>query len=167
MELTARTIWRVLDGETGLESIELETLLVQLRASNAAQWNAEDVARQEASPEAIGTRKREIDRLNLQRVSLIHQIDHLFLRLLTPTPSAPPVTETPGALCDRLSILHLRLHHARRRLTSEDHYLIDELFEEAEYLREAFDVMLSDVAGGQRRFEVFAPKKLYGGTGVA
>jgi hypothetical protein len=162
MKLEAAAIWRVLNGETGLMPVALESMLRQLLASNATQWNAEDTVRDATSHRAAADAKRTIDSLNLQRVSIIHDINVYCFNALNPNSSAPLVTEAPGAICDRLSILHLRIEHACRRLSGDQASSVANIITEARVLCEAFDVMLCDVIEGRRRFAFFVPMKLYG-----
>jgi hypothetical protein len=165
----AQAVWAVLDGDRGLLDPLVEKLLVALLSSNRAQWDAEDRARTTSDPVEIAELKASIDRLNAHRVQVVLEIDRALHEVLAPRPAAPPCTETPGSVCDRLSVLHLRRSYteaaSRRPGQSELRGRLAQVVAQASELRWAFDVMLNDVRAGRRAFTVHEPNKLYGRPG--
>ncbi len=143
--------------------------LVELHRTNLAQWALEDTVRGPGATDATVARaKREIDVLNSQRHRLIEDADAAISKVMTLTLSAPPSTETPAMVCDRLSVLVIRVHHtelASRRAAPEDTGYLDRLpnlHVQLEVLKEALSVLLEDVREGRRRFVPYRSFKLYG-----
>lgn len=158
-------VWAVLDGGRGLLDPLVEQPLVALLESNRAQWDAEDRARAALESDEVAKLKVRIDRLNSGRVELVLQLDRALHALLAPLPAAPPCTETPGSVCDRLTILHLRLAYAGAAAHEGDAAVaarLPQILAQATQLCRAFDLMLDDVRAGMRSFFVFEPNKLYG-----
>lgn len=159
-------VWAVLEGRRDVLDPAVEHLLVALGQSNAAQWDAEDRSRATRVPTKVAAEKAVIDDLNARRVQLVLELDRLLHATLAPAAEAPPLTETPGSICDRLSVLHLRLVHSAsavdRPRAEEVLRRVPGLLQQAGELRWAFDVMLADVRAGRRSFNVHEPNKLYG-----
>ena len=143
--------------------------LVELHRTNLAQWALEDTVRGPGATDATVARaKREIDVLNSQRHRLIEDADAAISKVMTLTLSAPPSTETPAMVCDRLSVLVIRVHHtelASHRAAPEDTGYLDRLpnlHVQLEVLKEALGVLLEDFREGRRRFVPYRSFKLYG-----
>ena len=143
--------------------------LVELHRTNLAQWALEDTVRGSGATDAtVAQAKREIDVLNGQRHRLIEDADAAISKVMTLRPSAPPSTETPAMVCDRLSVLVIRVHQtelASRRAAPEDTGYLDRLPNlcgQLEVLKEALGVLLEDVREGRRRFVPYRSFKLYG-----
>ena len=85
-------------------------LLLGLHENNARQWEREDAARHEdADDHAVAHAKRDIDALNTKRHDFVEAIDGALAAMIDQSPSAPPTTESPGMVFDRLSVLVLRI----------------------------------------------------------
>jgi hypothetical protein len=90
---------------------------LHLHAMNFHLWHHEDAARRPgASDHEVASRKRRIDELNDQRSRAIEDIDVTLIEWVKPREDAPLHTETPGSMVDRLSVLTLRILHARSHL---------------------------------------------------
>lgn len=85
----------------------------RLHASNFALWHHEDQARRLDLPDAsVVAHKRSIDAVNCERNRAIEAIDDLALELFA-RGAGTFQTETMGMLIDRLSVLSLRMFHAK------------------------------------------------------
>lgn len=155
----------MLDGRRGLLDPLVEEPLAALLESNRSQWDAEDRARATSDSIEVAELKARIDRLNTRRVGLVLQLDLALHALLAPAPGAPPCTETPGSVCDRLTVLHLRQTYTGEAARRGDAALaarLPQIVAQATELCRALDVMLDDVRAGRRSFTVYEPNKLYG-----
>ena len=84
---------------------------------------------------------------------------------LAPSAEAPPVTESPAMVLDRLSVLVLRIHHTSRAAWPEDGQSAlrrGQLDEQLEVLQTALDTLVDDVRSGRRSFLPYRQLKLYG-----
>ncbi|HEX7275738.1 MAG TPA: DUF4254 domain-containing protein [Acidimicrobiales bacterium] len=161
----AANVWALLDGARGVIDPDVEDMVVALRASNTELWDAEDRARAATADAEVAAEKALIDKLNAQRVQLVAELDRALHGRLVRDPSAPPCTETPGSVCDRLSILHLRIRRtAARAADGTDHVggRLPGLRAQAAELGHAFEILLDDLREGRRSFTVHPPYKLYG-----
>ena len=85
-------------------------LLLGLHHNNALQWDREDAARRDdADDRAVADAKRDIDALNTKRHEFVEAIDAALSAGVDQSPSAPPTTESPGMVFDRLSVLVIRI----------------------------------------------------------
>ena len=85
-------------------------LLLGLHQNNALQWDREDAARRDdADDHAVADAKRDIDVLNAKRHDFVEAIDGALDAVIDQSSSAPPTTESPGMVFDRLSVLVLRI----------------------------------------------------------
>jgi hypothetical protein len=155
----AEAVRAVLGGGRGLLEPALEEPLVALLESNRSQWDAEDRARAASDSAEVAEMKALIDRLNRRRVDLVLRLDRQLYRLLVPRSGAAPCTETPGSVCDRLSVLHLRHAYTAAAATQCGNAALAAQVAE---LCQALDVMLDDIRAGRRSYTVFEPNKLYG-----
>jgi hypothetical protein len=152
---------RALEGPQEATDGLLGTLL-GLHANNLDQWKLEDVARDPAATDAvIATAKRGIDRLNLKRHHFVEQVDSAIDASIAQTDSAPPATESPGMVFDRLSVLVIRLHHTE---VASGPYgpRLPVLREQLASLETALERLLRDVREGERSFLPYRHLKLYG-----
>ena len=142
--------------------------------NNCALWDEEDLARRRHAPDAeIAGNKRAIDRYNQQRNDAIERIDeHLLTALaeVTPKAGARLNSETAGSMCDRLSILALKVHHMRLQTlrTDVDQAHIDtcqaklaRLVEQRGDLAQCLDRLLAERARGESLWKVYRQFKMY------
>ncbi len=139
---------------------ELSALAVELLLSNARQWDLEDVTRRPgADDRLVAGAKRAIDELNLARHGFVERIDAVVDETLAQDPAAPPATEGPGMVIDRLSVLVIRLVRTRTSGAYDERLPI--LDRQIESLALGLEVLLLDVRSGARRFEPYRHLKLY------
>ena len=145
---------------------ELTSLLLDLHATNVAQWAQEDDARgANASDADVAAAKRAIDDLNLRRHGLIEALDTAMALAHAPSAEAPPVTESPAMVLDRLSVLVIRIHYTAHAGAPEDERSAARLIlleEQLEVLEQALDALVADVRAGRRSFLPYRQLKLYG-----
>jgi Protein of unknown function (DUF4254) len=155
-------------GAFGETPAGLFRALLDLHASNLAQWTLEDSARDPLATDAVvANAKRGIDRLNLARHHFVEELDRVIHEGLTQADGAPPVTESPAMAFDRLSVLVIRLHRteaASRSSTAEGRPYAERLpalREQLASLETALEQLLSDVCEGRRSFLPYQHHKLY------
>lgn len=143
-------------------------LLGDLHRTNISQWNLEDDGRRPGVNDAtIARAKRAIDTLNTTRHHLIEAIDAAIDAATPQAPAAPPATESPGMVLDRLSVLVIRIHHTELAAGPEpsdsDPYgaRLPVLYRQLAVLEEALGALLQDVRAGKRRFLPYQHLKLY------
>ena len=140
--------------------------------NNCALWDEEDLARRRNVPDAeIAGNKRAIDRHNQKRNDAIERIDeHLLAFLGAAKEGARLNSETAGSMCDRLSILSLKIHHMRIQTlrTDVDREHVDtckaklaRLVEQRGDLAGCFDRLLAEFARGESCFKVYRQFKMY------
>ncbi|MHA7652228.1 DUF4254 domain-containing protein [Mycobacterium sp. ML4] len=134
---------------------------LQLHALNFDLWHHEDAVRRVgAGDREIARRKRCIDDLNARRCGAIEDIDVTLLERLSPNPSAPLHTDTPGTIVDRLSVLALRICHAKR---AEHHRARLELLQEQyDDLTGGLEKFMASLQRGTIRFKVYRQFKSAG-----
>jgi hypothetical protein len=140
-------------------------LIVDLVESNLRQWYLEDTTREPGATDAeVASAKREIDRLNMGRHRLVHQIDAAIDSRLDQPATAPIATESPGMVLDRLSVLVIR--RARTAAVSARHSTFNDrmtaLESQVAGLSTALDFYMDELRAGTRRFLRYEPLKLYG-----
>jgi hypothetical protein len=141
---------------------------------NCLLWAEEDQARRRDVPDsAIAANKRAIDGFNQERNDAVERVDeHLLIALGATAPAAGARlhSETAGAMCDRQSILALKIHHMRlqalrpdatpeHRRTCKDK--LARLIEQRTDLGRCFDALLADCAAGRAYFKVYRQFKMY------
>lgn len=139
---------------------------------NCLLWDEEDLARRRNVADAeIAANKRAIDRYNQKRNDAIERIDEQLLRALPEAGGdARLSSETAGAMCDRLSILSLKIHHMRLQTERTDvdsahvescRQKLGRLNEQRADLASCLDRLLSECARGESRFKVYRQFKMY------
>lgn len=150
--------------------------ICEQHAFNFQLWHEEDQARcPDADDAVIAGVKRRIDRLNQQRNDWIEKIDDELTRLLAlgnvvPREGASQNSETAGSVCDRLSILALRIYHLQEQRNGEplaaalrdslDQKLKIALAQRSD-LAIALQELLSDLWSGAKRHRTYRQLKLY------
>jgi hypothetical protein len=140
--------------------------------NNCALWDEEDLARRRNVPDAeIAGNKRAIDRHNQKRNDAIERIDEYLLTSLGEAKEGARLnSETAGSMCDRLSILSLKIHHMRIQTlrTDVEREHIDackaklaRLVEQRGDLAGCLDRLLADFASGKSFFKVYRQFKMY------
>jgi hypothetical protein len=167
-ELTAR--WhQVTPAATGDGFLRL---LEENHLRNFALWHEEDVARRDdLGFEAVYKAKRNIDRFNQQRNDFAEKMDQAFVAGLKPRESGVPrISETPGMIVDRLSILALKEYHMHeetvRADASAEHRAkcaekLARIQRQRADLTGALAELIADVTAGRRTFSVYYQFKMY------
>jgi hypothetical protein len=144
-------------------------LLLALHHNNIVQWTREDAARRDdADDSTVAAVKRDIDALNAKRHELVEAVDAELAASLDQHPAAPPATESPAMVFDRLSVLVIRLRFTEDAAVSDgagrDLYAarLPVLQEQLELLQEAVEALFDDVRAGRKRFLPYQSLKLYG-----
>jgi hypothetical protein len=147
-------------------------LLLGLHDNNALQWDCEDAARRyDADDHAVADAKRDIDVLNTKRHDFVEAIDAALAAVIDQSPSAPPTTESPGMVFDRLSVLVIRIVYTEDAARAEpvDHDLyaarLPALHAQLASLQAALEALFDDVRAGRKRFVPYQSFKLYGEAG--
>ena len=142
--------------------------LLALHENNIEQWKCEDTARRDAGDDrAVAAAKRDIDLLNTKRHELVEAIDAALAAGLDQAASAPPATESPAMVFDRVSVLVIRIAFTEQVATSgsPDRDVCERrlpvLYEQLSLLREALEALFHDVDSGRRRFVPYQSLKLY------
>jgi Protein of unknown function (DUF4254) len=144
-------------------------LLLELHRNNVVQWNREDVARRDSADDrAVAAAKRDIDALNTMRHELVEAIDAELAAGFDQDPAAPPATESPAMVFDRLSVLVIRRCFTEEAASSQrgdrDLYLarLPRLDEQLSLLQAGLEALFDDVRTGRKRFLPYQSLKLYG-----
>ena len=143
-------------------------LLLELHHNNIVQWRREDAARgDDADDSAVAAAKRDIDALNAKRHEVVEAIDAALAAGLDQSPTAPPVTESPAMVFDRLSVLVIRMRFTEDAASSQgvDRHLyaarLPVLQEQLALLQEGLEALFEDVRTGRKRFLPYQSLKLY------
>jgi hypothetical protein len=144
-------------------------LLLGLHHNNVEQWDREDAARRgDADDRAVAAAKRDIDALNTKRHELVEAVDAELAAGIEQSPAAPPTTESPGMVFDRLSVLVIRISFTESAASSPradaDVYAarVPTLHQQLALLQEALEAFFDDVRSGHKRFVPYQSLKLYG-----
>ena len=158
-------------GPTSHPSSGVLGLLLALHHNNIVQWSREDAARgEDVDDSTVAAVKRDIDALNAKRHELVEAIDAELAANLDQHPTAPPATESPGMVFDRLSVLVIRLRFTEDAAVlgggDRDLYAarLPILQEQLALLREALEALFEDVRAGRKRFVPYQSLKLYGSS---
>ena len=144
-------------------------LLLALHHNNVVQWNREDATRHDqADDRAVAAAKRDIDALNLKRHELVEAIDAALAASFEQAPAAPPTTESPAMVFDRVSVLVIRISFTETAASSlradRDVFAarVPVLHEQLALLQAGLVALFDDVRTGRRRFVPYQSLKLYG-----
>jgi hypothetical protein len=139
-------------------------MLIDLHHNNLEQWRCEDTTRSvEASDAAVAAAKRAIDAHNATRHGLVEAIDEAVAQCMEQNRSAPPATESPAMVFDRLSVLTIRLYVTETEAI-RDHFAarLPILEDQLTTLQRALDCLVADIGAGRKRFVPYRSLKLYG-----
>ena len=141
---------------------------------DTVQWHFEDLIRDPYIEPVAGMElKRKIDKSNQHRTDLVERIDDYFLESFSGVKyidGAKINSESPAWVVDRMSILALKIYHAKEQLDRQD---VDEVHREKSLVRvsvleeqktdlsTSFDELLEDIGKGERRMKVYRQMKLY------
>jgi hypothetical protein len=133
----------------------------ELAANHQRQWEAEDSCRDEAAALSdIGEAKRQIDRLNARRVSLVERIDQVIGTRIQVATGLSLHTETLGSVVDRLAIAWVRTDRLSSDPLQRDRARA--ALRQLNELATAYDDLVRDIAGGLRRLPDWRVLKSYG-----
>ena len=152
----------------------LSHLLYKKNWIDTVQWHYEDIIRDpKINPDKGMDIKRKIDKSNQDRTEMVEYIDSYFLNKysnVTPKETASINSESPAWALDRLSILVLKIYHMdeeyRREGAGEEHkksckIKLDILIEQRKDLGDAIDLLLNDIATGEKKMKVYKQMKMY------
>ena len=152
----------------------LSYLLYKKNWIDTVQWHYEDIIRDpKINPDTGMDIKRKIDKSNQDRTEMVEYIDSYFLNKysnVTPKENASINSESPAWALDRLSILVLKIYHMdeeyRREGAGEEHkksckIKLDILIEQRKDLGDAIDLLLNDIATGEKKMKVYKQMKMY------
>jgi hypothetical protein len=129
---------------------------------NSMLWDEEELARRlNAADAEIARSMRAIDGFRRKRDETVERIDEsLLMRLgaVARRPEARLSSETPGAMCDRLSVLALKIHAMRGTAhagAAKPNALLDKLVEQRADLASCLDALLRDVQAGTATFKIY------------
>ena len=133
----------------------------RLQLINAFQWREEDRSREPGAGDAtLAAVKRSIDASNGRRVRAVEELDTVIVGALEAAgllnAGAPPPSESPGSIVDRLTVLALKRRHAR------DVERLAILTEQWDDLLGCLDRMGADVAARKLRVKLYRQVKMYG-----
>jgi hypothetical protein len=144
-------------------------LLLELHHNNVVQWNREDAARRDqADDRSVAAAKRDIDALNSKRHELVEAVDAALATSIEQSLAAPPTTESPAMVFDRLSVLVIRISFTETAASSQrddrDLYAarVPVLHQQLVLLQDALEALYDDVRAGRKRFVPYQSLKLYG-----
>ena len=142
----------------------LSHLLYKKNWIDTVQWHYEDIIRDpKINPDKGMDIKRKIDKSNQDRTEMVEYIDSYFLNKYSnvmPKENASINSESPAWALDRLSILVLKIYHMdeeyRREGAGEEHkksckIKLDILIEQRKDLGDAIDLLLNDIATGEKK----------------
>lgn len=153
---------------------ELCKLMIEQHYTNYLMWHEEDKARiKDAKDSEIANVKRTIDRLNQYRNDLIDKIDVYLFHQLNQSDiqkDLPFNSETIGSICDKLSVLAIRIYHmdieTRRTEAGIDH--CNRCHEKSVILRKQYndsvrclEGILVSVANGEMMLKLYEKYKMY------
>ena len=152
----------------------LSHLLYKKNWIDTVQWHYEDIIRDpKINPDKGMDIKRKIDKSNQDRTEIVEYIDSYFLNKYSnvmPKENASINSESPAWALDRLSILVLKIYHMdeeyRREGAGGEHRKtckskLDILIEQRKDLGYAIDILLNDIATGEKKMKVYKQMKMY------
>lgn len=150
----------------------LEESLLENHFFNCLLWRQEDLARDsKASDVTIANVKRLIDKLNQQRNNRIEKFNQFFLERfpLNPKKNSILVSETPGSICDRLSIISLKIFHMNQAWENaqsngfkhECEIKLEKLIEQRQDLVESISIATLGFLDGSMYFKTYFQFKMY------
>jgi len=139
---------------------------------NFKLWHEEDLARRDdLGAEPVRVAKRAIDRYNQQRNDFIEQMDKALVGVLKPRAEGCPfISETPGMIIDRLSILALKDYHMQEQVDRKDvasehraacMQKLNVIRRQRADLTDVLESLFVDVREGKRSFRVYFQFKMY------
>ncbi len=143
---------------------------------NSLLWAEEDLARRRDVADAeIAANKRAIDRYNQARNDAIERIDEHLIAILEAARGAQPFagrlnSETAGSMCDRLSIVSLKIRAMREQTARTDatpehraqcELRLARLLEQRSDLARCLDELLADTVAGRACFRIYRQFKMY------
>jgi hypothetical protein len=136
--------------------------LKRLHLCNNTIWNFEDEARRDdVSKDRTVTIKRGIDAVNQKRNDMMEELDEYFVREVQPDSldeDVPLHTEPPGLVCDRLSIMSLKIYHYGHQDKTRE---VQALKQQRNDLSLAFDDFLNRMNAGNVRVKIYRQYKTY------
>ncbi len=151
------------DGAAGLAE--------RIQLINTFQWHEEDRSRDHGAADAVlAGVKRSIDASNARRVRAVEAFDaHVIAGLAAAgliDPAAPLHSESPGSIVDRLTVLALKVWHAREAAAAgaaagPAAERLRSLEEQRDDLVGCLERLYADIAAGRARVKLYRQVKLY------
>jgi Protein of unknown function (DUF4254) len=124
------------------------------------RWAAEDACRAPGvTADEVASLKRRIDALNACRVALVEQIDVWAEGEIGHVGAGMLHTETLGSVVDRLAVAWVRANNLAA--AGDQPFLARRAWRQLAELAEAYDGLVTEVAGGRRRLPAWRPLKSY------
>ncbi len=167
--------WHLNSNYIANSDLLTEAILIQHK-SNFDLWHLEDDARDAKADDSIIAKiKRGIDKVNQQRNDQIEKIDEKLIQILleskvTTEQNAKLNSETPGSICDRLSINSLKIFHMKEQVLRTDapeghvekcKMRVELLQEQRNDLTGTLAELFADLQSGFKKLKVYRQVKMY------
>lgn len=166
MFIDSTNLTNILTDKVLMNDNSLAKLLFELHTTNLRQWNMENVFRKKglSDIERINA-KEEIDNLNMQRVSIIEQIDEYIFHGIEQNFDSIPHTETPGTVYDRVIISLIKRKaiwdYENKYGTSTKNIKYEFFSKQVDYLMSSMDNYFELLKRGKMHFQLFKQMKIY------
>lgn len=152
---------------------EFTKLLEDCINTNIKLWRLEDISRMhDLGNESIANAKIKIDVFNQIRNETIAKLDHYLTNHLNNTNLngfANFISESPGILIDRISILHIKRYFVNqllqqiqnKEIKNEYQNIEEQICENINDLGTYLDTLFKKILKGESFFKIYRPLKVY------